>query len=227
MAADTKPVEHVQSIPQQEQQKVSDKELNFRALESKYQKQLEQERAARLEAEKTAQVFHEMMSKFQKPEEESDDEPYVDHKKLERKLAKTEEKIDKKTISTVEEIVARTFQAERERNWIKQNPDFYDVMQHAEKLADQDPELAETILEMPDNFERKKLVYKNVKALKLHQPAQKAASIQDKIDSNRKMHYYQPSGVGTAPYAQTADFSPEGQKKAWEHVQNLKKNIRL
>ena len=38
--------------------KASDKELNFRALEAKYKRELEQERNARLEAERLAQEIH-------------------------------------------------------------------------------------------------------------------------------------------------------------------------
>ena len=58
--------------------KQAEKELNFRALESKYQKQLDAERQARIEAEKRA----EQAMKKHEPEDEDDDEPYVDKKKL-------------------------------------------------------------------------------------------------------------------------------------------------
>ncbi len=100
-------------------------------------------------------------------------------------------------------------------------------MSHAQKFADNDPELAETILQMPEGFERQKLVYKNIKALGLHKPAQKQSTIQEKIDQNRRSPYYQASGVGSAPYASQGDFSAGGQKNAYEKMLELKKNLRI
>ena len=115
----------------------------------------------------------------------------------------------------------------KQEMWLENNPDFYDVLQHAEKLAQKDPDLAESILEMPEGFERQKLVYKNIKALGLHRPEEKAPSIQDKIDSNRKSPYYQPSGIGTAPYSNAGDYSPAGQKQAYEKMKQLRNQLRI
>ena len=63
------------------------KELNFRKLEERYERQLAQERAARLEAEKAAQ---EATVRNNRTTDEDDDtsEPYVDHKKLNKTLNK-------------------------------------------------------------------------------------------------------------------------------------------
>jgi hypothetical protein len=80
---------------------------------------------------------------------------------------------------------------------------------------------------MPEGFERKKLVYQNIKELGINKPEQKQPSIQDKIDANRKSPYYQPSGVGTAPYAQVGDFSEAGQKNAFAKMRELQKQMRL
>ena len=208
---------------QVQEQKPNDKELNFRALESKYQRELERERAARLEAEKLLQE----KSKAALHEEEDDSEPYVDHKRLEKKLARFGETTKKETQNEIQNAVHSALKEERKQNWIKNNPDFYEVLQHAEKFAQKDPELAETILEMPEGFERQKLVYKNIKALGLHRPEVKGTSIQEKIEANRKSPYYQPSGVGSAPYASQGDFSPSGQKQAYDKMQELKKTLRI
>lgn len=203
--------------------KPSDKELNFRNLEQKYQRQLDQERSARLEAERMAQEAR------QKPvhDEEDDSEPYVDHKKLKREQAKFGQQLKQETQGEIQKAVHTALYEERKQNWMKSNPDFYDVMQHAEKFAQKDPELAEAILEMPEGFERQKLVYKNIKSLGLHKPEQKTPSIQEKIDANRKSPYYQPSGVGTAPYTSQGDYSAGGQKSAYDKMQELKARLRL
>ena len=117
---------------------------------------------------------------------------------------------------------------EKQESWIENNPDFYDTLQeHADKLVKKTPQLAKTILQMPDNFERQKLVYLNIKELGLDKPETKQQSIQEKVDANRRSPYYQPSGVATAPYAQVGDFSQSGQKNAYQKMQELKKQLRI
>jgi len=216
--------EQVQNVQTQQEQKPSDKELNFRILEAKYEKQLSQERAAREEAERIAR---EMQLRKNMDNEEEDDEPYIDQKKLEKKLAKFGEQTKQQTQSDIQRAVQQALNEERKQNWLKNNSDFYEVLQNADKLVQKDPELAETILEMPDGFERQKLVYKNIKALGLHKPEAKTPSIQEKIDANRRSPYYQPSGVGAAPYASVGDFSNVGQKQAYDKMQELKNRLRL
>jgi len=211
------------SQQQVQDQPVNNKELNFRMLEAKYEKQLAQERSARLEAEKLAQE----RSKSHIHEDDEESEPYVDHKKLNKKFAQFGEQTKQQTQSEVKQAVQEALNEERKNNWLRINSDFYDVLQNAEKLAMKDPELAETILSMPDTFERQKLVYKNIKALGLDRPEFKQPSIQDKIDANRKSPYYQPSGVGSAPYASAGDFSASGQKNAYEKMQELKNRLRI
>jgi len=200
----------------------SNKELNFRALEQKYQKQLEQERAARLEAERIAQERQSQAS-----DDDDTSEPYVDHKKLNKTLAKFGQQTKQQTQQDINQAVNVALKEERKQNWLKNNADFYEVLQHAEKLPQYDPELAETILEMPEGFERQKLVYKNIKALGLHKPQVKEPSIQEKVDANRRSPYYQPSSVGTAPYSAAGDFSPSGQKNAYQKMQDLKNKLRI
>lgn len=220
--------EQVQQPAQNTENKPSDKELNFRALEAKYQRQLEEERNARLEAERKAQ---EVLSRkhVTQDDDEDEDEPYVNPKRLEKKLSSFERKLEEKIDKKAEEKARALVEKERRENWIRQNPDFYEILQqHADTFAKKDPELAEAILEMPDNFERQKLVYKNIKALGIHKPITKEPSIQDKIDANRRSPYYQPTGVSGAPYNHAAgDFSPSGQKNAYAKLQELKSKMRI
>lgn len=206
----------------QNTQQASNKELNFRAIEAK----LANERAARIQAEQKVQ---ELESRKLAPIEDEDDdsEPYVDKRKLNKVLNKFGEQNKQQTQSDIQKAVQQAIYEERKQNWVKQNPDFYNVLQHAEKIAQKDPELADALLDMPEGFERQRLVYKNIKALGLHEDAPKQPSIQDKVDANRKGPYYQPSGVGTAPYASSGDFSQAGQKNAYDKMQELKNRLRL
>jgi hypothetical protein len=217
--------ENQENVQKNNENKSNDKEYNFRALEARYEKQLATERAAREQAEKLAQ---EALARRNQDDDDDSDEPYVDKKRLEKKLAKFEEKTTQKTQSDIQRAVQQAIYEERKENWIKNNKDFFDVMQYADKLAERDPELAETILEMPEGFERQKLVYKNIKAFGLHQPENKKETIQDKIEANKRSPYYQPSGVAAAPYSGGAgDFSPQGQKQAYQKMQELKNKLRI
>jgi hypothetical protein len=219
----TAPIQENQAQQPQVDPKQAEKELNFRKQQQMYERQLEQERA---EKERLRQEL-EQRSRISASDDDDDDEPYVDKKKLEKKLAKFGEQTKQQTQGEIQRAVQTALQEERRQNWLKQNSDFYEVMQHAEKFANHDPELAETILQMPEGFERQKLVYKNIKALGLHQEKPKQPSIQEKIDSNKRSPYYQPSGVGSAPYAAAGDFSASGQKNAYDKMQELKQRLRL
>jgi len=212
--------EQDQVSTQQPQEQLSNKELNFRKQEQMYQRLL-------AEKEERLRALEQQVHQKQQEPEDDDSEPYVDNKKLHRTL----NNFSQTTKSDIEKAmeVAKQKAKEELRNemWMETNPDFYEVMQHAERFAQRAPKLAETILKMPEGFERQKLVYQNIKELGLDRPEQKAPSIQDKIDANRRSPYYQPSGVGSAPYAQVGDFSSSGQKNAYDKMQELKKSLRL
>lgn len=207
----------------------SDKELNFRKQEEMFNRKLEQERHARQQAEeRLSQLEKVVQSKSSQSNDDYDepsDEPYVDHRRLQKSQAKMERKIVSETDSRIQNAVQAALSSERQNQWLKNNPDFYEVMNHAQAFADKDPELAETILAMPEGFERQKLVYKNIKALGIHKKDEPKPTIQDKIDQNRRTPYYQPSGVGTAPYANAADFSKSGQSAAYKKMKELQKRL--
>jgi len=221
-----------QNQPQSSQEQVNeapkatDKELNFRALEAKYQRELQKEREER---ERLSRELEQKSKKFQAPEddEDDDDEVYVDRKKLDKKFNKFGQSTQSEIQKAMEMAKHAAKEELKQELWLEQNPDFYDTLQHAEKFAQKAPKLAEAILKMPEGFERQKLVYQNIKELGIDKPAQKESSVQQKIDANRRGPYYQPSGVGTAPYSSQGDFSPQGQKQAYEKLQQLKQMMRL
>ncbi len=217
------PIENQEVQPVE--QKQSDKEYNFAQL----RKQVEQERMARQQAEERINQLMQqhVQNKQVEEDDDSDDEPYIDKKRLKKELGKVVKQTTTDTEAKIQNAVQNALAKERQAMWMKNNADFYEVMQHAQKFAERDPELAETILEMPDTFERQKLVYKNIKALGLHKKEEPKSSVQDKINQNQRSPYYQPSGVGSAPYASAADFSPSGQKNAYDKMKELKSRLRL
>lgn len=204
----------------------STKELNFRKQEAMYQRMLK-EREDRITELQTQQ--QESQKRMREPENDEDDdsEPYVDHKKLKKQFTK----FGQSTQSDIQRAMESAKQAAKEElkqeMWLENNPDFYDVLQNADRFAQRAPKLAETILRMPDNFERQKLVYQNIKELGVDKPEQKPSTIQDKIDANKRSPYYQGGGVGAAPYASQSDFSNHGQKQAYDKMQELKNRLRL
>lgn len=206
-------------VNQIEEKKQSDKEHNFRQMEQKYQRELAQERARNQEMERQLQEKAKVVV-----DDDEDDEPYVAPKKLEKKLAKFEEKTSKKTSEEIKQAVSMALQEERNNNWLNSNSDFDEIMseQNVQKFIQNHKSLADSIARMPPGFEREKLVYANIKELGVHKPPMKQASIQDKIDANRQSPYYQPSGMGTAPYSNSSDFSDTGKKQAYEKMQKLK-----
>jgi len=213
-----------------QEQKPNDKEFNFRQIEKRLQEERTEKENLKQVTEQLARELEELKrNNHRKVEEddEVDDEPYIDRKKLKKEQAKFGQQMKQETQTQIHQAVQKALQEERKQNWLKQTPDFYEVLQHAEKLAQRDPELAETILEMPNTFERQKLVYKNVKALGLHKPEEKLQSIQDKIDQNKRTPYYQPSGISNAPYAAVGDFSQTGQKNAYQKMKELQDRLRI
>lgn len=214
---------------QVEQEKVqAEKEYNFGQI----RKQLEQERQARLQAEERATNAEKMVKEkhaTNDDDDDSSDDPYVDTKRLNKKFAKFEKSIDQK-IEEKAELKARAFvEEERRLNYLRTNNDFNQTMtpENIQKFAEKYPDIADPILEMPDNFARQKLVYQNIKALGVNKPEVKQPSVQERIEQNKRSPYYQPSNVGTAPYASQGDFSPAGQKNAFEKMQELKNRLRI
>lgn len=206
-------------------EKIDNKEYNFQAM----RKQFEKERAERAELEKQAQLMAQELDRLkrsQAPDEEDDvAEPYVDHRRLEKKLNRFGESTESKIKNSMEATRHAVKEEIRQELWVENHPDFFEVLQHADKLAQKSPKLADAILRMPDNFDRQKLVYQNIKEFGLEKPEQKQPSMQEKIDANKRGAFYQPTGIGNAPNAMSGDFSKHGQKEAYEKLQQLKARI--
>jgi hypothetical protein len=207
-----------------------DKELNFERL----RKQLEQEKAEKLQLQqKFAELERAAQQAKQSPhphdEEEDTNEPYVDHKSLTKKFSKWEQQLEQKFEKRAEEKARSIVEQDRQANYVKANPDFQEVLtqENIEKFAQKHPSIAERMLKMPDNFDRQALLYEQIKALQVNKKEEAKPTVQQTIDANRRSPYYQPSGVGTSPYAPVGDFSPGGQKAAYDKLKELKSRLRI
>lgn len=215
---------------QSQEQKLSDKELNFRKQEEMYQRKLEKEIQERRAVEERLAKLEQQRAQAQPVDDDDDDEPYVDKKRLRKELGKVMQQTSADTDSRIQNAVQAALSEERKNQWLKNNSDFYDVMQHAQKFAERDPELAETILQMPDGFERQKLVYRNIKALGLHEKDKPKSDVQDQIDRNRRAPGYQPSGIGSpgyGVYSAGKDYSPAEGKNAYSKMKELQARLRI
>jgi hypothetical protein len=208
--------------------KPSDKEINFRKQEAMYLRQLDQERQEKEKLKQELELSRlTRQDQLKQDQDEDDSEPYVDHKKLNKKLSS----FGQNTQSEIQKAMERTKQAAKEEVkqelWLENNPDFFDVLQKADEFAQRAPKLAENILKMPDNFDRQRLVYQTIKEMGIDKPPQKQSSVQEKIDANRRTPFYQPTGTNGPSYAATGDFSPSGQKNAYDKMQQLKAQLRI
>lgn len=207
-------------------QKTNDKEYNFAQM----RKQLEQERAEKLQWKAKAEEAEKVRAKAHAQDDDDfSDEPYVDEKRLQKKFAKFEERFEQKVDEKAEAKARALIEQERQNAFLKANPDFHEILKEdvIQKFAEKHPDIAEPMLEMPNNFARQKLLYQNIKALGVNKPPAPAPSIQDTIDKNKRSPFYQPSGVAAAPYASAGDFSDTGQKAAFQKMKELQKRLRI
>lgn len=204
----------------------TDKEINFQKQRQMYEAQLAKERA---EKEQLMSQLQERQKVSSSLDDEDDGEPYVDHKKLNKKLSAFEKSLEEKIEQKAEMKARMLLEQEKQQTYLQSNPDFNHIMSSdtVQQFADQYPRLAENILRMPDSFDRQRLVYETIKSLQLDKPKAKEPSIQEKIDANRRSPYYQPSNVGNAPYQSMGDFSDQGQKNNYQKMQELKNRMRL
>lgn len=217
------------TIPIQENtdaQKPKEAEYNF----DKIRKQLDQERNEKIKLQERIEALERAHKPPKVEDDEESDEPYIDQKTFTKKLSKfgaeQEQRIDK----LAEEKVRVLLEAEKQQEYVRKNSDFNQILsqENIQRFANEQPAMAERMLKMPDNFDRQALLYEQIKALQSTKKAvEEKSAIQQRIDQNRKTPFYQPSGMGASPYAAAGDFSPAGQKSAYDKVQELKSRLRL
>lgn len=226
MSVPTQEINQTQNTP--ETPKPNDKEYNFSQIRQQLEREKQEKLQMKEEIEKLKKIAQEKLSS--RNDDDDDDEPYIDKKKLKRELNKVVEQTNTETDSKIQSIVNKALSEERQRVWLERNKDFQEVMQHAQKLQDSDPELADIILNMPESFERHKLVYKHIKATGLHNPVQPKENIQNKIDANRRSPYYQPSGLSSPGYGISnggKDYNQNEMKSAYDIMQQSKQKMRI
>jgi hypothetical protein len=209
-------------------EKPNDSEINFANLRKKaekLEKEAQFEREQRIRLESTLEMMRSQPAPQKKEpveeEEEDDGEPYVVKKALDRKLTQHTNRLMKEIERKAEEKAMQLFEKQKQQNYLNEHRDFNEVLnpENLQYLVDNHPEVANSILEMPEGFARQKLAYQTLKAFK--QKEEKRASIQETINNNHKSLYYQPSQYGNPPSATTMDFTPQGRKQAYDAMKKM------
>ena len=159
--------------------------------------------------------------------DEDDDEPYVDMRKLKKALASMHGEVDAKIDVRAEQKAREMLEMEKRKEFLRANPDFEEVLsaQNLEKYAHANPDEAEDWVKLPDDFTRKKLIYRQLKKDAIAKQQQEKSSIQQKIDANRKSPFM-PSQYGNPPGANMGDFSEAGQKNAFAQMRALQQRAK-
>lgn len=191
----------------------SDVEINLAKQRKMYERQLEQERVARIQLEQRLSEMEKSKQQVFHDEDDDDSEPYVDRRRLAKTTNKVKQEIRQETQQETQKAINDAIERDRIERYLESNPDFKDTLDtHADKLAHLSPSLAKSILAMPDNFERQKIVYESIKLLGLNKPKQAESSIQQKVEQNRRSPF-QPFGVGSPAYGiSNGGYTPSAQE---------------
>lgn len=184
--------------------------------------------------QRLAQLEDNMKKAIPKKDEEDSDEPYVDHNKLRREMGKFAETMDSTIDKKASEKARAMIEEEKKNDYLQRNKDFYEVLREDEikKFVDEHPNLAAPLSKLPDTFERQQLVYEAIKTLKDVKPAQSTPTqpksiLAQAFESRKASMAYTPGGSSGGPFQSMGDFSPGGQKQAYERFKSLQKSVSL
>ena len=119
----------------------NDKEYNFAQI----RQQLEREKQEKNQLKEEVEKLKKMNSENLGGDDDDYDEPYIDRKRLRKELGKVVEQTKAETDTKIEHMVTKALSEERKQAWLKEHPDFEEVVQHAQKVEDHDPDLAKMI----------------------------------------------------------------------------------
>lgn len=211
---------------------VSDKEENIRALR---EGKKEAERRAR-ELEMKMKMHEELMTQMiasQKatasqappPVDELEtipDDDYIPKGQIQKLVRKTEEKAEK----IAQEAVQRALQEQEKARFMDRLKhkfsDFEDVVnpETLDLLEKQDPELAQTILELKDPYKMGLQSYKFIKSLGLAEKApaaRRAKEVDKKLEQNAKS-IQTPQAYDKRPMAQTFQLTEAMKQDLWKEM---------
>lgn len=214
----------------------SDKELNFRKLEEARLREREEKMRLEMQNE-TLQNELKEIKEYLKPKERDPFEDIDDYIEPEVKKAlvdkfnrfgssferKAEEIAEKK----YQEIQRQKEEAEKKNFLPKLQNEFNDfdqVMteQNIMEIGEKDPTFLQTVLMVPDEYEKRKFLYQRIKANKSNAEPEK--TVQDRVRQNQKNPYHVPSSA--SPTSDAIDFdldSPGARESAYQKLRSAQR----
>lgn len=202
---------------------------NFRRLEAAK----DAEKEARIRAEMQAEQLKREMEEIKqllKPKEVDpldDVEDFVDPARLRAKLEKEREAFRKEASKIANEIYESKRREDEQKNVIpklkSQFSDYDEVMNEDNliRLEQENPEFLEAVLDIKDDYKRRKLTYDYLK--KSVKVAPQEPSIKQKVEENQRNPYYFESGSGN-PMALDFDVkSPQARETAYQKLKQAQR----
>lgn len=204
----------------------SDKELNFRKLEAAR----EAEKEARIRAEMEAQYLKRemdairasMQPKEVDPLDDLSEDDYQEPAKLSSKIKEKLNKERQHFRREAEEIANKVIEERDKKDYFRRlKQDYHDFDQvvnetNLAQLAESSPELTESLMKIPDEYEKRRLAYSAIKRMgKKEEPK---ASIKEKVQENSHNTYYTPQSAGVPTAADYDLKSPQARQAAYEKL---------
>jgi hypothetical protein len=216
----------------QENQQLSDKELNFRRLEAARDKEREERIRAEMQAqhlERELENIKTMLTPKEKdPLDEIQDFSELDREKLRAILAQREAQIEKKiekNLATKFEEFERNKRRANFRDELRRTYNDYDTVMNENVIAqiqEREPEAVEAISAIEDPYVRCEKAYHFFKKRMAATPREDSPSIKEKVKENMQNSYFLPSGTGSPPSKMDAiEFdvrSQQAKKAAYEKL---------
>lgn len=214
------------------QQVLSDKELNFRRLEQ----EREREREARIRAEMQAQMMQqeiENIKQLLKPKEKDPLDDIGEMDDTSQIKAKFQKKLDLERATferKAEEIARKTYEEQKkqdeQKNYLQRLKsefrDYDDVMteNNIASLEQQNPVFLKAILQIGDEYERRKLAYEYLRA-GTKKPDE--SSIKNKVEENQKNPYFIPASTGTPTAVEFDIRSKSARDQAYQKLKQAQR----
>jgi hypothetical protein len=202
---------------------VSDKELNFRRLEQAREAEKEARIRAEMQNEMLRQEVEHIKQMFQPKEEDPLDgvEDYVDPARLRAKLEKERAAMKRESKAIAEQIYEERKKKDESENFMQrlkmQYPDYDSVMNEANlaALEKTDPVFLESVLDVKDDYTRRRHTYNKLKSMQQAASKAQAPSIKEKVEENLKNPYYIAPSQGTPNAVEFDTSSQAARDKAY------------
>jgi hypothetical protein len=182
---------------------LSNKEFNFRKLEAAREADREARIRAEMQAEQMRNELREIKEMLQPKEQDPLDgvEDFVDPVRLKAKLEKERTRFTREAKEIAERTYEERKQKDEKANFFQrlrgQFSDYDEVMNETNlaHLQEEDPVFLDTVVKVPDEYERRLDTYKKIKSMQAKKPKlEERASIKEKVEENMRNPYFiQPS----------------------------------